>query len=234
MKKFYLIPMMVVLALLCGCYSDNDEPIFPQVEDEELTETKLNQQMFGKFYQLTEITALEHKGEEWKEVKLVRPAIYNFLTPYVNKYFWSKGGVMYVDFNFKENVLLETFGDDFMDFNNYMAENNNFSFPFLIATSLKYNADTQTLSTSNQAFDMEEVSGMRFVVESFKNDILVIRTEYNETNEHGISAHRAYYKVTTEIPSTSRDFGSKSEFLEFFDQIVNLWAESRGKVKPTL
>ena len=75
---------------------------------------------------------------------------------------------------------------------------------------------------------------MRFVIESFKDGVLIVRTEYNQPSEHGIGAHRAYYKVTTEIPSTSRDFGSKSEFLEFFDQIVSLWAESRGKVKPTL
>lgn len=229
MKNFYLIPMMVFLTLLSSCYSDNDEPTFPQVEDEMLTEAMLNQQMFGKFYQLTEITALERDGEEWKEIKLARPAIYNFLTPYVNRYFWSKGGVMYVDFNFKENVLLETFGDDFMDFNNYMAENNNFSFPFLIATKLQYDADAKVLNTSNQAFDMEEVPGMRFVVESFKNDVLVVRTEYNEPNEEGIAGHRATYKVSTDIPTTSREFNSKNEFLAFFDQIVSLWKESRGK-----
>ena len=239
MKKFYLIPMMVVLTLLCGCYSDNDEPLFPQIPEEEevLTEDALNQMLEGRLFALTKVVPLSGSGDSWTENDIIIPginSIYDFLLPYVNRYFWSKNGQMFVDFNYKSSDLREKFGDDFMDFSKYMAENNGFGQPFFIATTLKYNETTHVLSTSNQAFDREEIPGMRYVIESFKDGVLVVRTEYNEPYVSNITGHRVYYKATTEIPTTSRDFGSKSEFLEFFDQIVSLWAESRGKVKPTL
>lgn len=233
MKKLYLIPMMAVLTLLCSCYSDNDEPLFPEPTVEEvLTEKALNEKLEGRLFVCTKLAPLSVSGDTWVEKEIAMPmihTIYDILLTYVNRYFWSKNGQMYVDFNYKNDTLRKMFGDDFMDFNNYLVENNNFGYPFFIATSLKYNETTHELSTSNQAFDREEVPGMRFVIESFKDGVLVIRTEYDKPAELGFNGHRAYYKVTTEIPPTSRDFNSKSEFLDFFDQIVSLWKESRGK-----
>jgi len=232
MNKFYLIALMAFCSLfLTACYSDNDEPMVPQEEEQQLTETMLNEQMSGKIYERINVVPLEGSGDNWTEKDIAYPAIYtvyDFLLTYVNQYFWSRNGKMYVDFCYKSTTLREMFGDDFLDFNNYMAENNNFSYPYFVATGLKYNALTHELSTTNYAFDREEVPGMRFVLESFQNDVLVIRTEYNEPY-NGITAHRTYYKATTKTPETFRDFESKTEFMAFFDYITSLWKKSRGK-----
>ena len=220
-KSLFMCMMLAMPLGFTACNNDDEPKVQEQVVSENDILSFLEESEFVAGHQMP----LKKVGNQWEyglpKITFEGLNYLDFWKSITNQYFWYREGQLYIDVPFltyfreKEVSRWEDIA-----FSYYMNHHYNGAFYCFIPVTLKYDETTREITTAEKAFDLEEVPGMKFILEDFIFNTLTIRTEYDEQYGGNDGSHSSYKQTTPPETGKYMIFKNKQEVYDFLDKVL--------------